>query len=65
MQRSPNTETSSLEEELRVAYVAVTRPREFLYLTCCRTRQRGGRTQSRSPSRFLCHLPPDVLVRVT
>lgn len=58
-------DTSSLEEELRVAYVAVTRPRELLYLTCCRTRGRGGRIQPRSPSRFLRNLPPDVLVRVT
>ncbi|MDG6910190.1 MAG: UvrD-helicase domain-containing protein [Nitrososphaerota archaeon] len=59
------SETSSLEEELRVAYVAVTRPRELLYLTCCRTRQRGERIQPRHPSRFLRNLPPDVLVRVS
>ena len=46
-----------LDEELRVAYVAVTRPRERLYLTCCRSRRRGARSEARHPSRFLRGLP--------
>lgn len=46
-----------LEEELRVAYVAVTRPRERLYLTCCGQRRHGGWMERRTPSRFLHGLP--------
>ena len=47
----------AIEEEVRVAYVAVTRPRERLYLTCCRRRRRGEGTVPRRPSRFLRGLP--------
>ncbi|MCC7368807.1 MAG: UvrD-helicase domain-containing protein [Chloroflexi bacterium] len=49
--------------ELRVAYVAVTRPRERLYLTCCRERRRGERVEPRRPSRFLRAVPDDLLAR--
>ena len=35
-----------LEEELRLAYVAVTRAREALYLSHCRTRRRGDSSAS-------------------
>ncbi|MCC6174073.1 MAG: UvrD-helicase domain-containing protein, partial [Chloroflexi bacterium] len=52
---------SGVDDELRIAYVAVTRPRERLYLTCCRRRQIGDRVELRSPSRFLRGIPPDVL----
>ncbi|MBI4496641.1 MAG: UvrD-helicase domain-containing protein [Chloroflexi bacterium] len=51
------SEATGLEDELRVAYVAVTRPRERLYLTLCRSRRRGERTVPRHPSRFLRSLP--------
>jgi DNA helicase-2/ATP-dependent DNA helicase PcrA len=51
------TVRGAVEEELRVAYVAVTRPRERLYLTCCRNRRRGERSVPRRPSRFLRGLP--------
>ena len=46
-----------LEEELKLAYVAVTRAREALYLSHCRTRRRGDRVVPRLPSRFLRGLP--------
>jgi DNA helicase-2/ATP-dependent DNA helicase PcrA len=49
--------STSLDEELRVAYVAVTRPRERLYLTCCAQRRRAGWMERRTPSRFLQGLP--------
>lgn len=52
---------SGLEEELRVAYVAVTRPRERLYLTCCRRRVVEDRVEERRPSRFLRGIPADLL----
>ncbi len=47
----------SIDEERRVAYVAVTRARERLYLSYCRTRRRGDRIEMRKPSRFLQGLP--------
>jgi len=50
-------ENVSIDEERRVAYVAVTRARERLYLTYCRTRLRGDRIEMRKPSRFLHGLP--------
>jgi DNA helicase-2/ATP-dependent DNA helicase PcrA len=52
-----------VEAERRVAYVAVTRPREGLYLLCCRTRRRGARSEPRRPSRFLRGLPLDHVER--
>ncbi len=52
---------SSIEEELRVAYVAVTRPRERLYLSWCRERRHGDRVDQRAPSRFLQPVPPHLL----
>ena len=48
-------------EELRVLYVAFTRPRERLYLSYCRERSRGGHMETRHPSRWLYALPPDLL----
>ena len=50
-----------LADELRVAYVAVTRPRERLYLSYCRSRSRGEWREPRGPSRFLRRLPADLL----
>lgn len=50
-------EGDGLEEERRVAYVAVTRPRERLYLSRCRGRRHGGSAEPRLPSRFLRGLP--------
>ncbi len=50
--------------ELRLAYVAVTRPRQRLYLTVCRHRQRGGMHVACRPSRFLTELPPGLLTPV-
>jgi DNA helicase-2/ATP-dependent DNA helicase PcrA len=52
---------AALEEELRVLYVALTRPRERLYVSFCRERSREGRTERRSPSRWLYALPPELL----
>jgi len=54
---------AGIEEELRVAYVAMTRARERLYLTYCRRRQRGDLTELRQPSRFLTDLPAEPSLR--
>ncbi len=50
-----------VEEERRLAYVAVTRARDRLVLTTARTRQIFGRTQWGTPSRFLGDIPPDLM----
>jgi DNA helicase II / ATP-dependent DNA helicase PcrA len=55
------TIAQSLEDELRVAYVAITRPREQLFLSWCRARERNGRLEPRRASRFLRALPSGLL----
>ena len=52
---------TSLEEELRAMYVAVTRACERLVLTFAGTRRLGGRTGPRQPSRFLRGLPAPLI----
>jgi DNA helicase-2/ATP-dependent DNA helicase PcrA len=52
-----------LDEERRLAYVAITRARERLYVTHALVRTLFGRTQYLAPSRFLSDLPPDVVER--
>jgi DNA helicase-2/ATP-dependent DNA helicase PcrA len=51
----------ALDEELRALYVALTRPRERLYLSACLQRTRGDRTEVRVPSRWLHALGPELL----
>jgi len=48
------------EEERRLAYVALTRARDRLYLTWARARRRGGQRMPGMPSRFLEAIPPAV-----
>jgi DNA helicase-2/ATP-dependent DNA helicase PcrA len=50
-----------MEEERRLAYVAVTRARKKLVLTHAGTRQIFGNTRWGRPSRFLSDLPPDAI----
>jgi len=59
--RDGGPDEAALEEELRVLYVAFTRPRERLYLSYCRERSSGGHMETRHPSRWLYALPPDLL----
>jgi DNA helicase-2/ATP-dependent DNA helicase PcrA len=49
------------EEERRLAYVALTRARDRLYLTWARSRRRGGQLMPGVPSRFLEAIPPGVI----
>ncbi len=51
-----------IDEERRLAYVAITRARERLMLIHTRTRQIFGNTRWGRPSRFLADLPADVVV---
>ncbi len=61
--RSPDrvSEDAALEEERRLAYVAITRARERLVLTHARTRRVWGEFRPQLPSRFLDDLPPGCL----
>ena len=48
----------SLEEERRLAYVAITRARKELYITTALNRRVYGQWQNNIPSRFINELPP-------
>ena len=56
-------EQDEMEEERRLCYVALTRAKEKLYLTCASQRMLFGRTSSNRPSRFLEEIPPEHLER--
>ena len=53
-------DTSGIEEERRLAYVAITRARKFLYLTCASQRQLFGQTQVNPQSRFIREIPLEL-----
>ena len=59
-QRSLGDE-SELEEERRLAYVAITRARERLYLTRAAVRSAWGTPQEMPSSRFLDDIPAELL----
>ncbi len=56
-------EPEEMEEERRLCYVAMTRAKEKLYLTCAGQRMLFGRTSSNRPSRFVEEIPPEHLER--
>jgi DNA helicase-2/ATP-dependent DNA helicase PcrA len=60
-EREGVSEDAALEEERRLAYVAITRAREKLVLTHARTRRVWGEIRIQGPSRFLHDLPPSAL----
>jgi DNA helicase-2/ATP-dependent DNA helicase PcrA len=49
------------EEERRLAYVAMTRAQDRVYLTWARTRRRGGQLMPGMPSRFIEAVPPGIV----
>jgi len=53
-----------LEEERRLMYVAVTRARQRLYLSCAQTRMLHGQTRYCLPSSFLDEIPENLLLKV-
>lgn len=63
-QRSCFTQTE-LEEERRIAYVAITRAKEKLYLTRSDSRMLFGKPNYNKPSRFLGELPKENYVTET
>ncbi|MDQ3365865.1 MAG: UvrD-helicase domain-containing protein [Myxococcota bacterium] len=60
-ERDGQSEDSALEEERRLAYVAITRARERLVMTHARVRRVWGEMRPSQASRFLADLPPDCL----
>jgi DNA helicase-2/ATP-dependent DNA helicase PcrA len=60
-QREDEDERKSLEEERRLAYVAITRARERLILTSARQRRQWAEIKMSPPSRFLSDIPADHL----
>jgi len=54
-------EMEEMEEERRLCYVALTRAKERLYLTCAGQRMLFGRTSSNRPSRFAGEIPAELL----
>lgn len=54
-------EEAGLEEERRLCYVGMTRAKEYLYLTCSRTRTIFGSTSCNAVSRFMKEVPKEML----
>ena len=54
-------EAEEMEEERRLCYVALTRAKERLYLTCAGQRMLFGRTTNNQPSRFAGEIPAELL----
>ena len=53
-----------LEEERRLMYVALTRARQRLYLSCAQTRMLHGQTRYCVPSTFLDEIPENLLLKL-
>jgi DNA helicase-2/ATP-dependent DNA helicase PcrA len=58
-------EADGLEEERRLAYVAITRARNRLYLSHAQTRMLHGQTRYNIPSRFLEEIPQGLMKWLT
>ncbi|MCL2331869.1 MAG: ATP-binding domain-containing protein, partial [Actinomycetia bacterium] len=54
-------DADGVEEERRLAYVAITRARRRLYLTRAATRMNFGNVASNPPSRFVGEIPEELL----
>jgi len=54
-------DTDSMEEERRLCYVAMTRAKDKLVMTCANHRMLYGRTSTNPPSRFVDEIPGEYL----
>ena len=50
-----------MEEERRLCYVAITRAKKRLTLTCAKQRMLYGRTTVNRPTRFIDEIPPELI----
>jgi DNA helicase-2/ATP-dependent DNA helicase PcrA len=55
------SETTQLEEERRLCYVAITRAQEQLFLSAARIRSQAGETRYNEVSRFVAEIPAELL----
>ena len=60
-QKCLDGDDGGIEEERRLAYVAITRARRLLYITMAFNRKLYGQWQNNMPSRFLNELPPSCI----
>jgi len=63
-ENSINEGKDGLEEERRLMYVAVTRARQRLYVSCAQTRMLHGQTRYCVPSSFLDEIPENLLKKL-
>ncbi|WP_020613933.1 ATP-dependent helicase [Sediminispirochaeta bajacaliforniensis] len=59
--RSLEEDPDNIEEERRLFYVAITRAKQKLYLTSCKTRRVSREVIDSSPSRFLEEIPDRLI----
>ncbi len=57
---SSMSDSLGVEEERRLAYVAITRAKKRLWLTCAQTRQLFGQTSANPMSRFVSEIPSQL-----
>ena len=55
--------SAEVEEERRLAYVAITRAKKELFIVHCNQRMLYGRTQFNPESRFLKEIPEELIAR--
>src|SRR5574343_408307 len=63
-ENSVNEGKDGLEEERRLMYVAVTRARQRLYVSCAQTRMLHGQTRYCTPSSFLDEIPAELMLKL-
>ncbi len=63
-ENSVNQGREGLEEERRLMYVALTRARRRLYVSCAQTRMLHGQTRYCVPSAFLEEIPEQLLLKL-
>ncbi len=63
-ENSVNEGRDGLEEERRLMYVAITRARQRLYLSCAQNRMLHGQTRYCAPSAFLAEIPAELLLKM-
>ena len=56
-------EAQEMEEERRLCYVAMTRAKRRLFITCANQRMLYGKTSANRPSRFVEEIPSELLER--
>ena len=52
---------ANIEEERRLFYVAVTRAKQKIFMSSCRTRSVMRQVRERTPSRFIDEIPSELL----